>query len=58
MYQKADSVANVILRAISSQKPKGRYIVGSTTLRIGVRMKKFVPDRIFFSQVTKRIHQK
>jgi short-subunit dehydrogenase len=54
----SDSVANVILRAISSQKPKCRYIVGSTTVRIGVRMKKFVPDRIFVSQVAKRIHQK
>jgi len=54
----SDSVANVILKAISSQKPKCRYIVGSTTVRIGVRMKKFVPDRIFVSQVAKRIHQK
>jgi short-subunit dehydrogenase len=54
----SDSVANVILRAISSQKPKCRYIVGSTAVRIGVRMKKFVPDRIFVSQVAKRIHQK
>ncbi len=53
-----DSVANVILNAISSPKPKTRYVVGSTSLKLGVRMKKFVPDRIFFSQVAKRIHQK
>jgi len=52
------SVANVILTAISSQKPKCRYIVGSTTVKIGVRMKKFIPDRIFVSQVAKRIQQK
>ena len=50
------SVATAILEAISSQKPKARYIVGSTKVRIGVRMKKFVPDTIFFSQVAKRIH--
>lgn len=53
-----DSVANVILNAISSPKPKTRYVVGSTALKLGVRMKKFVPDRLFFSQVAKRIHQK
>ena len=51
------SVASAILEAITSQKPKARYIVGSTKVRIGVRMKKFVPDTIFFSQVAKRIHQ-
>jgi short-subunit dehydrogenase len=53
-----DSVANVILNAISSPKPKTRYVVGSTALKLGVRMKKFVPNRLFFSQVAKRIHQK
>jgi short-subunit dehydrogenase len=53
----SDSVADIILKAISSPKPKTRYIVGSTALKLGVRMKKFVPDRIFFSQVAKRIHQ-
>jgi len=52
------SVANIILKAISSPKPKTRYVVGSTALKLGIRMKKFVPDRIFFSQVSKRIHQK
>jgi short-subunit dehydrogenase len=51
------SVATAILEAISSQKPKARYIVGSTKVRIGVKMKKFVPDTIVFSQVAKRIHQ-
>ncbi|HET7147393.1 MAG TPA: SDR family oxidoreductase [Candidatus Nitrosopolaris sp.] len=51
------SVATAILEAISSQKPKNRYIVGSTKVRIGVRLKKFVPDTLFFSQVAKRIHQ-
>ena len=54
----SDSVADIILKAISSQKPKSRYIVGSRKLRIGIRMKKFVPDRVIFSQVAKRIHQK
>lgn len=51
------SVATAILEAISSQKPKTRYIVGSMKVRIGVRIKKFVPDTIFFSQVANRIHQ-
>jgi hypothetical protein len=53
-----DVVANVILNAIALRKPKTRYIVGSKPLKLGVRMKKFVPDSIFFSQVSKRIHQK
>lgn len=53
-----DSVATVILNAISSQKPKARYIVGSRRLKVGVKLRKFVPDRIFFSQVANRIHQK
>jgi NAD(P)-dependent dehydrogenase (short-subunit alcohol dehydrogenase family) len=53
-----DSVAKVILNVISLQKPKTRYILGSNPLRLGIKMKKFVPDRIFFSQVAKRIHQK
>ena len=53
-----DSVATVILNAISSQKPKARYIVGSRKLKVGVKLRKFVPDRIFFSQVANRIHQK
>lgn len=53
-----ESVASVILNAISSQKPKARYIVGSRRLKIGVKLRKFVPDRIFFSQVANRIHQK
>jgi NAD(P)-dependent dehydrogenase (short-subunit alcohol dehydrogenase family) len=53
-----ESVASVILNAISSQKPKARYIVGSRRLRLGVKLRKFVPDRIFFSQVANRIHQK
>lgn len=53
-----DSVASVILNAIDSQKPKTRYIVGSRRLKLGVKLRKFVPDRIFVSQVSKRIHQK
>jgi short-subunit dehydrogenase len=53
-----DSVASVILNAIYSQRPKTRYIVGSRRLKLGVKLRKFVPDRIFVSQVSKRIHQK
>ena len=54
----SDSVADIILKALSSQKPKSRYIVGSRKVKIGIRMKKFIPDRVIFSQVAKRIHQK
>ena len=54
----ADSVAKVILNAISSRKPKSRYILGSRGLKLGVKIRKFIPDKIFFPQVAKRIHQK
>jgi hypothetical protein len=32
-------------------------IVDSTALSFGVRMKKFVPEGVFLSQVAKRIHK-
>jgi hypothetical protein len=47
----------VILKALSSQKPNARYIVGPTTLTMGVKMKKFIPETIFYSQIAKRIHE-
>jgi short-subunit dehydrogenase len=53
----SDSVARVVLKALSSQKPNARYVVGPTTLTVGVKLKKFIPDRIFFSQIAKRIHE-
>jgi len=53
----SDSVARVILKALSSQKPNARYIVGPTTLTMGVKLKKFIPETIFYSQIAKRIHQ-
>ena len=53
----SDSVARMILRALSSQKPNARYIVGPTTLKVGVKLKKFIPETIFFSQIARRIHE-
>jgi short-subunit dehydrogenase len=52
----SDSVARVILKALSSQKPNARYVVGPMALTVGVKLKKFIPDTIFFSQIAKRIH--
>lgn len=51
----ANSVANVIVDAVSSTNPKYRYIVGSTKVKIGIKMRQYIPDKIFFSQVSKRI---
>ncbi len=53
-----DSVASVVLSAISTRKPKTRYIIGTRRLKLGVKIRKFIPDTIFFSQVAKRINQK
>ena len=53
----SDSVARMILRALSSRKPNARYIVGPTTLKVGVKLKKFIPETIFFSQIARRIHE-
>jgi len=51
----ASSVANVIVEAISSTNPKYRYIVGSAKVKIGIKMRRYIPDKIFFSQIAKRI---
>jgi len=51
----ASSVANVIVEAISSTNPKYRYIVGSAKVKIGIKMRRYIPDKIFFSQTAKRI---
>jgi NAD(P)-dependent dehydrogenase (short-subunit alcohol dehydrogenase family) len=41
-----DKVAKVIHKAIQSEKPKHRYLVG-TDARIGARLKRNLPDRTF-----------
>ena len=49
------AVASVIGEAISSPNPKLRYYVGSKKETIGVRLRPLLPDRIFYSQIAKRL---
>jgi short-subunit dehydrogenase len=48
-------VGYAIVDAITSRKPRHRYLVGTTKEKIGVRLRSFVPDSIFFSQVARRV---
>jgi short-subunit dehydrogenase len=47
--------AGAIVEAISSCNPKPRYIIGSGREKAGVRLRRYVPDRLFYSQVAKRL---
>jgi short-subunit dehydrogenase len=49
-------VADAINDAISSSKPKYRYLLGSTREKIGVRLRRFAPDDLIHSLVANRIH--
>jgi len=51
-----NTIVNAKLEAISPQKPKTMYLVTSTMIGTGIRLKRFVPSTIFFSQVATRIH--
>ncbi|HEY7733481.1 MAG TPA: SDR family oxidoreductase [Nitrososphaera sp.] len=51
----ASTVTAAIVEAISSPNPKSRYIIGSAREKAGVRLRHFVPDNLFYSQVAKRI---
>jgi len=48
-------VAEAIVEAISSRNPKPRYVIGSGREKAGLRLRPFVPDRLFYSQVAKRL---
>ena len=48
-------VAEAIVEAISSHNPKPRYIIGSGREKAGVRLRRYVPDKLFYSQVSKRL---
>jgi len=48
-------VADAIAEAISSPDPKPRYIVGSGREKAGLRLRPYIPDRLFYSQVSKRL---
>jgi short-subunit dehydrogenase len=54
---KPNVVANVICNAISSPNPKQKYVVGSTKEKLAVRLKPFIPDRLFYSLIAKQIRQ-
>ncbi len=52
----ASVVADYIFEAIASSDPKPRYIIGSGRERLGARLRPFIPDRMFFAEIAKRIH--
>jgi short-subunit dehydrogenase len=49
------SVGQAVVDAISSKKPRQRYVVGSAKEKAGVKLRPLIPDSVFFSQVAKRI---
>jgi short-subunit dehydrogenase len=51
----ASKVAYAILEAMSSPDPKTRYIIGSSREKTGLRLRRYIPDGLFFSQVSKRL---
>jgi short-subunit dehydrogenase len=51
----AKIVANVIDQAIRSSTPKHRYIIGSNKEKLALRLRPFIPNKLFYSQVAKRI---
>jgi len=52
----AGAVAGAIVEAISSSNPKPRYVIGSSREKTGVRLRPYIPDRLFYAQVAKRIN--
>lgn len=51
----ASRVAVAIAKAISSPDPKSRYVIGSGREKAGLRLRPYIPDRLFYSQVSKRL---
>jgi short-subunit dehydrogenase len=51
----ASVVADAIYDAVSSSKPKYRYLLGSTREKAGVRLRRIAPDNVIHSLVAKRI---
>ncbi len=51
----ASAVTAAIVEAINSPNPKSRYIIGSRREKAGVKLRRFMPDNLFYSQVAKRI---
>jgi short-subunit dehydrogenase len=51
----AGVVADTIVEAIASPNPKLRYTLGSGREKVGVLLGPYIPDRLFYSQVAKRL---
>lgn len=51
----ASVVADAILEAVSSPNPKTRYVLGSAKEKAGARLRPYIPDGLFYSQVAKRV---
>jgi short-subunit dehydrogenase len=49
------AVAGAIVEAIASPNPKLRYVIGSGREKAGVRLRPYIPDRLFCLQVAKRL---
>ncbi|HEV8404813.1 MAG TPA: hypothetical protein VGQ13_02790 [Nitrososphaera sp.] len=49
------AVAGAIVEAIASPNPKLRYVIGSGREKAGVRLRSYIPKRLFYSQVAKRL---
>jgi NAD(P)-dependent dehydrogenase (short-subunit alcohol dehydrogenase family) len=55
---KSGVVANVVDKAISLPNPSDRYIIGSRKEKLAVKVRPFIPDRLFYSLAAKKIHSK
>jgi len=44
--------------AISLPNPSDRYIIGSRKEKFAVKVRPFIPDRLFYSLAAKKIHSK
>jgi short-subunit dehydrogenase len=51
----AQIVAEAILEAISFPNPRARYVIGSGREKAGVKLRPYIPDKLFYSQVAKRL---
>ena len=48
-------VADVVVEAISTAEPKVRYIIGPQKVKLAIKLRRFIPDKIFFSRVAKKL---
>ncbi len=53
---KSSVVANIIYKAITLPNPSYKYIIGSRKEQLAVKLRPFIPDRLFYSLVAERIH--